>query len=59
MTLSLEDTSKRLAEKDETLWGSAARATARERLGWIDLQKILAIYSLRWMHFQRGREVSN
>jgi glucose-6-phosphate isomerase len=37
MTLSLEDTSKRLAEKDETLWGSAARATARERLGWIDL----------------------
>jgi len=37
MTLSLEDASKRLAEKDETLWGSAARATARERLGWIDL----------------------
>ena len=37
MTLSLNDASKRLAEKDETLWGSAARATARERLGWIDL----------------------
>ena len=37
MTISLNDASKRLAEKDETLWGSAARATARERLGWIDL----------------------
>ena len=34
---SLQAASASLANKDPELWGSAARALAQERLGWIDL----------------------